>query len=234
MDEQPAPRKEIWDKIKEEDFDFLLDEAAKLHGHYCPGLALGVKAACTAVNEMDIEHEGMEDVLAVVDTNNCLSDGIQYVTGCTFGNNSLIFRDLGKTAVTLTMRDEKGIRLQAKPDAGENWNDEFPRYGELFDKIVSEREGTEEKEKEFQRLGKKVSHHVVNIPAEKLFDISEKSIDIPDYAPIHGSFTCDLCGESVMASRKVEEDGKELCLECSSEGYNELTGFGIHLNEGRN
>ncbi|MCL4502615.1 MAG: FmdE family protein [Deltaproteobacteria bacterium] len=40
-------------------------------------------------------------MVAIVECNNCFTDGIQAVTGCTFGNNALIFQDLGKTAVTV-------------------------------------------------------------------------------------------------------------------------------------
>lgn len=222
-----STREEIWDIIEKEKLDLLLDRAAVLHGHYCPGLAMGVKAAFKAIKEMDVEPEGMEDVLAVMETNNCASDGVQFVTGCTFGNNSLIFRDLGKTAFTLAKRDGKGVRLVAKPQAGEEWANKFPEYQELFDKVVTDRESSEEDEKRFSELAKKVSHHVVNLPTENLFKIEEVDIDIPEYAPIHESHICDNCEESVMATRTVEEDKKILCLECAEKDYRELTGFGI-------
>ncbi|MFP4050770.1 MAG: FmdE family protein [Thermoplasmata archaeon] len=227
MNDNSSPRKEIWNLIRKDDLDTLLDKAAVLHGHYCPGLAVGVRAAYTAVKKMDVEPEGMEDVLAIMETNNCASDGVQFVTGCTFGNNSLIFRDLGKTAVTLTKRDGTGIRLVSKPDAGEEWSDEFPEYSELFEKVVTNREGDEEDHKKFNRLAKKVSHHVVNIPTEDLFKIEEVEVNIPEYAPIHESHICDDCGESVMATRTVNDDDEVVCLECSESDYRELTGFGI-------
>ena len=227
MNEESSPRQEVWNIIKEDELDTILDKAAVLHGHYCPGLALGVKAAYTAVKNLDVEPEGMEDVLAVMETNNCASDGVQFVTGCTFGNNSLIFRDLGKTAVTLAKRDGTGIRLVTKPDAGDEWSDQFPEYHELFEKVVTNREGTKADHKKFNELAKKVSHYVVNIPAEDLFKIEEVEVDIPEYAPIHDSHICDNCDESVMATRTVEQDDKVLCLECADSDYDQLTGFGI-------
>ena len=227
MNDDNSPRKKIWNIINQDELDTLLDKAAVLHGHYCPGLALGVKAAFTAIKRMDVEPEGMEDVLAIMETNNCASDGVQFVTGCTFGNNSLIFRDLGKTAFTLAKRDGTGIRLVTEPDAGDEWSDEFPEYQVLFEKVVKDREGTEEDQNKFNKLAKKVSHHVVNIPAEDIFKIEEVEVEIPEYAPIHESHLCDKCGESVMATRILERDGKVLCLECSDSDYHQLTGFGI-------
>ena len=107
------PRIEIEHLIENNDIEKVLLKSGELHGHFCPGLALGVKAAVYALKELKLNSQGMEDVLAITETNSCFADGIQYVTGCTFGNNALIYRDYGKTAVTITDRKEKGIRLYA-------------------------------------------------------------------------------------------------------------------------
>jgi len=231
MEEKGSPRAEIWNLIDDEDLHSLLDKAALFHGHYCPGLALGVKASYTALKEIDAKPEGMEEVLAIVETNNCSTDGVQLVTGCSFGNNSLIFRDLGKTAVTLVKRDGKGIRLVMKQDAGEQWYYEFPKYRELFEKVVSERNATEEEKKRFSELGKKVSHHIMDIESEKIFKIKETSFELPDYAPIHESLTCENCGESVMSTRTVKDDRETLCLLCGGEEFFELDGHGIKVRD---
>ena len=91
------PRIDMHKHILQKDTETLLLKAGQLHGHYCPGLAMGVMAASFAMNELKTKSDGMEDVLAITETNNCFSDGVQFVTGCSFGNNSLIFKDLGKT-----------------------------------------------------------------------------------------------------------------------------------------
>ncbi|MFO7772380.1 MAG: FmdE family protein [Dehalococcoidia bacterium] len=198
MENKIAPRKHIWCLVKEKDHTELLARSAVLHGHYCPGLALGVNAASEAVRKINKRSSGMEDVIAVVETNNCLTDGVQFVTGCSFGNNSLVFRDLGKTALTLADRyNGKGFRFVPKLDAQEKWNEEFPEYQKLFEKVVKDRVSSEDDRKKFSRLGKEVSHYVVELPVEDLFRIEEVSIEIPDYAPIHESFTCDMAEQGV-------------------------------------
>ncbi|MBS3817590.1 MAG: TraR/DksA C4-type zinc finger protein, partial [Candidatus Thermoplasmatota archaeon] len=123
----------------------------------------------------------------------------------------------------------RGIRFVTKKDAGEEWNDEFPKYEKLFENIVEKREGTEEDERKFSRLGKEVSHHIAELPAKDLFDIEKVDVDIPEYAPIHDSHICEKCGEKVMATRTVEKKGKILCLECSDSDHHELTSFGIKI-----
>ncbi len=229
MAKSDSPRTEIYSLIKIGDLHTLLDKAALLHGHYCPGLAFGVKSSYTAIKKMDIESEGMEEILAVVETNNCSTDGVQIVTGCSFGNNSLIFKDLGKTAVTFTKRNGEGLRIIPKKDARYRWNSEFPEYQELFEKVVTEREATEKQKNKFSELGKKVSHHIMDINSDELFKIENKSVEIPGYAPIHESYTCDRCGESVMSTRTVKEDGEILCLLCGDKEYFELDGHGIKV-----
>ncbi|MFP4001350.1 MAG: FmdE family protein [Thermoplasmata archaeon] len=221
------PRKDIWDLIEKGDVEELLHEAAVLHGHYCPGLALGVKGSYELVKRLDLKSEGMEDVLAIVETNNCASDGVQFITGCSFGNNSLIFRDLGKTAFTLTARDGKGLRARVVENASEHWEEKVEEFSELYDKVVDRREGDEEDKEELMSASEKASLAVIDTDVKKIFDFEEVEIEIPDYAPMHDSYVCDQCGEKVMATRTVEDEGKIYCLECAGEGYSKLTGYGI-------
>jgi formylmethanofuran dehydrogenase subunit E len=97
------------------------------------------------MRELGIRNVGMEELVAIVETNNCFSDGIQLVTGCTFGNNGLIYRDYGKTAVTVARRDGATIRIALKPDFDDSVAEKYPDANALFDKIVVRREeATEE------------------------------------------------------------------------------------------
>src|SRR6056297_1952335 len=95
--QKETPRYRINNLIKYQNLHDLLLKAGELHGHYCPYLALGVMAAADAVKKLAADTDGMEDLLAVVETNSCFSDGIQAAAGTTFGNNALIYRDFGET-----------------------------------------------------------------------------------------------------------------------------------------
>ncbi len=213
----------------EQELHSLLDDAAILHGHHCPGLALGVKGSVTVFQQLDVEHEGMEDLIAIVETNNCFSDGVQYVSGCTFGNNSLVFRDFGKMAVTFVKRGEQGLRLTNRADAGNTWNGQYPRYRKLFEKVVKQRKGTKEDSKKMMEMAGEISHSIMDTDSRLLFDVELTETEIPDYAPIHGSGICISCGESMMSTRIVKKEGKDLCIPCSGDNYFELDGHGIHL-----
>jgi formylmethanofuran dehydrogenase subunit E len=216
--------------IRGDDLEGLLRQVEHIHGHLCPGVSLGVKAGHYAMKAMDRENTGMEELVAIVECNNCFTDGIQVVTGCTFGNNSLIFKDLGKTAVTVARREDGfAVRLALKPDYLEQMFSRYPVAGPLFQKIVAERQGTPEEVHHFQHVWHAISHKELKVPLEEQFTTSTLTITPPRQAPILASQVCSLCGESVMESRLRLRQGKPLCLTCAGEDYFLLTGHGMTI-----
>ena len=220
------PRKEIRKLIERGDLEELLLEAGKLHGHFCPFLSLGVMAAQYAISELGEVAPDMEETIAIVETNSCFSDGIQYVTGCTFGNNALVYRDYGKTAFTLAYREGPGIRLYLREN--DFLEENYPEDRELFKKVVQERDGTEEEEKLLKERWREIGFDLTSVHVEDLFDIERvDSPDLPDYAPIYEDGYCDECGEKFMAPKGIEKDGNTLCRECVGVSYLQLDGSGL-------
>jgi len=190
------PRKVIEEMIEREDFESLLKKAGELHGHFCPFLSLGVRAGCIGVRELKV---------------------IQITTGCSFGNNALIYRDVGKTAVSFVKRDGKGIRIRVKVDS--DWlNERYPDAAKLFDKVVKRREQDKIAQKKLQKVWKEISFDILNFTEKELFEVKDVSLKIPDYAPIFENVTCSVCGEKLMQSKARERAGKIFCLPCSHEG----------------
>ncbi len=219
------PREEIERAIESRDLERLLVLSGMIHGHYCPFSALGVKGGARAMRELAAASSGMEDLIAVVETNNCFSDGVQLVTGCTFGNNALIYRDYGKTAFTLAHRDGKGIRLSVRADRVMEQQTEETRA--LFEKVIVRREGTPEEEEQMTAVWRDFSFQVLGLPDEEVFDIQNVQADLPAFARIFESVTCSVCGESVMEPRVRMKNGEPICLPCSKQEYYRLTGDGI-------
>ena len=71
-------------------------QAGAFHGHFCPGLAIGVRAAWEARKALDPERNGQLQCLA--ESAACWLDGIQYVLVATAGNGRLKTDDRGKAA----------------------------------------------------------------------------------------------------------------------------------------
>jgi formylmethanofuran dehydrogenase subunit E len=219
------PRQEIEDAIDAGDLNRLLKMNGMLHGHFCPFSAIGVKAAARAVQELGVRSTGMEEVVAIVETNNCFSDGVQFVTGCSFGNNALVYRDFGKTAFTLAKRSGEGIRISARADRV--MEERPPEATELWERVVVKRSGNEADSKRLSELWKELAFRILELPDEEVFDIKKVTVDIPAYARIFTSVKCSICGENVMEPRVRMKDGKPVCLACSNQGYYQLAGDGI-------
>lgn len=224
-DKKEEPREEINHLIKSYDLEHLLVKAGELHGHFCPYVSLGVMAGAYALDELGLKSEGMEEIAAVVETNSCFSDGVQYATGCSFGNNALIYRDYGKTAVTVAKRDGKGIRLHVKER--DNILAEYSEAEELFEKVIVNRAGTEEDKQRINQLWTEIAFDLIKQPVDQLFDIEEVDFNLPEYAPIFEDAFCNDCGEKIMAPKAVSQDDKDLCIPCADAEYLQLDGRGL-------
>lgn len=222
------PRREIEKAITSCDLHELLLMSGTLHGHFCPYSAIGVKAAARAVRELGVKSTGMEETVAIVETNNCFSDGVQLVTGCSFGNNALIFRDYGKTAFTLAKRSGEAVRIAVKADS--RFLEELaPEAMALFQKVVKERSGTTEDEQRLKEMWRELSFKLLEVTDDELFDIQRIRIDVPAYARIFANVKCSICGENVMESRARLKDGKPVCIPCSGQEFYQLAGNGISV-----
>ena len=189
-------RVEIEKMIRNDDLAGLLRMTALMHGHHCVGSAMGVMAGHLAMKTLGVvESTGMEHLIAIVETNSCFSDGVQMVTGCSFGNNSLVYRDYGKTAFSLVERGGEGVRVSARTDLGDLLKDRNPETQELYRRIVNERDATPEEEARMMELNKRHCFQVLEIPVEKVFKLERVEAELP---------SCDANGVSSIALLMIE------------------------------
>ena len=91
------------------------EDAKRFHGHECGGLTWGYKVGTFALEKLNFDRSSDEELVAIVENDSCAVDGIQVVTGCTFGKGNLIFRDYGKHVYTFFNRNTGvGIRITRK------------------------------------------------------------------------------------------------------------------------
>jgi formylmethanofuran dehydrogenase subunit E len=229
MHEHASARQALETMIRGNDLEGLLRHAETIHGHRCPFLALGVKAGRYAMDYLETENLGLEEVVAVVECNNCFADGIQVVTGCTFGNSALIFQDLGKTAVTVARRrDGKAVRLCVKPDFREAMFARYPAVGPLYEKVVIQGQGDHEDQHRFQHLWQAVARReLLEVPLEDQFNIRTLTATLPPQSRRFATVTCSRCGEGVMETRVRVQEGQMVCLACAGEERYVLSSQGI-------
>jgi formylmethanofuran dehydrogenase subunit E len=174
--------------------------------------------------------------MAIVECNNCFADGIQAISGCTFGNNAMIYKDLGKTAVTFYRReDDSGVRFMVNPP--DEHSDEDPVYKEameLFDRGVKKREKlTPEEYSRMNELWTQMSFGVLEKDEKDIFIVQDVVPEGLEYAPIFDSATCSKCGEQAMETRTRLHEGSPVCIRCIGEDYWMVAGRGIHPVKGK-
>jgi formylmethanofuran dehydrogenase subunit E len=190
------------------DFESLLSESVRIHGHLCAGQVLGVRMSMLGLREAGISDPKGKDrknIIVFVEMDRCATDAVQSVTGCSLGHRTMKFMDYGKMAATfLNLATGKAVRIFAREDSRQKAKDMFPgienKYAAQLEayKIMSD---------------------------DELFDVAEVTVkvaseDMPG-RPMR-RVQCDSCGEHVQDMREVCQDGRVLCVPCATGGYYEV------------
>lgn len=163
------------------------EKAVEFHGHSCPGLAIGFKAAQAAREKMGLTFSADEEFVCVTENDACGVDAIQVLTGCSLGKGNLLYRGTGKMAFSFFNRKNgESLRMIVKPWAREISREERQEY-------------------------------ILKAPAEDIFDFMRPSFFLPEKAVIFPSIACESCGESAPEHKMRLQDGKKVCLDCFKE-----------------
>ncbi len=92
----------------------LLLKAAQLHGHVCPGLALGVMGAVKVMQKIIASGEDIRDYTLFSGMQNCPIDGALFVTGCTPGTNRFVMGSPGNDCFYVMNKAGKGWKVALK------------------------------------------------------------------------------------------------------------------------
>lgn len=163
----------------------LWEKAADFHGHKCPGLAIGFRAAEAVQEKMGIAQSDDEELVCVTENDACGVDAIQALLSCTFGKGNLIYKGSGKQAFSFFARTSgKKLRMCLKP------NDHRNEDREAWQK------------------------YILNAPLDEIFTFSEPPFDVPERARIFNTLVCDICGEGAPEHKMRFQDGKTVCMDC--------------------
>ncbi len=172
----------------------LWEECKRFHGHGCPGLATGFKAALAGMKYLGLDLSNRdvdEEILCIAENDACGVDAIQWITGCTLGKGNMMIRMTGKQAWSFYDRNSgRSVRVVMRP------NKEGPYSGES-------REETLER--------------ILNASDEDVFDFKPAREYVPGRACIFESAVCSVCGESAREDLFRLHNGKLECLDCFKE-----------------
>ncbi len=187
----------------------LFEKVIEFHGHCCPGIAYGYRAALAALDEFE-DRSADEELVAIVENDSCSIDAVQVITGCTFGKGNLIFFDYGKQVYTFFSRKRESgmrfsvnsIRMEETASEREAWKSyaEGNRSREVWDMI--------------ERQKKRKIEFLLSMPKSELFKIEPSSKSLPNRASLYRSVVCELCSEKMMEPRARLKNGKTVCIPC--------------------
>ncbi len=191
-----------------QDFQSLLDEAVRFHGHLCGGQVIGVRMAMAGLRELGIEDprgEEGRDLVIFVEIDRCATDAIIAATGRTPGKRSVKLIDYGKMAATFVdARTGRAVRVSVRGDYEERveriakttFQKAFPREDEKHASIAALVAVSEEDLLKIEAV-------TVRLRPE---DLPGKSLD---------EVVCRKCGELVRDMRQIVIDGAVLCRPCA-------------------
>jgi formylmethanofuran dehydrogenase subunit E len=189
-----------------------VERAIAFHGHECPGLWIGLRAAELCLRELG--HNDANPLTAVVETDMCGVDGIQVLTGCTYGKGNLIHRDFGKMVFSFYRKsDGKGLRAVFQRGV---MGPEDEELRGLMKRIFAGQASGEERA-QADELRSRARQRIFEASLEELFIVTEPSSPAPRQAKVLDSLPCSACGESAMESRTRRFGGQIYCIPCFDE-----------------
>ncbi len=188
------------------------EQVVRFHGHVCPGLALGYRAAGEALDALEVDAAYDEELVAIVENDACGVDAVQMMTGCTLGKGNLIYRDYGKPVYILCDR-KTGAAVRVV--MGSPGRDDIESAHSLGERIRSGL-ATEGERMEHEALRRQYVELILNAQPSEFLKVTAVQLEMPDKARIFAPVQCSRCGEMVMEARARIRDGEPVCIPCSA------------------
>lgn len=186
-----------------------------LHGHKCPAMPLGLRAGAAAMNALAVARAKDKDLVAIVELGDdhcahCFADGVQMITGCTFGKGNIQKLGYGKFAVTVVERATgRAVRVvpRAQAQMGMKQTRFFQEYrmkGVPASKVPDE-------------VVEPLIQQVMNAPQDQILSVGpEHKLEIEKKGETFATAVCDACGEMVVETYLHVAGEKKLCIPCQA------------------
>ncbi|MEF8781121.1 MAG: FmdE family protein [Haloferacaceae archaeon] len=199
-----------------DEIESLFETTRAVHGHKCPGSAMGLRAGLAAREALEVAPDANKELQCYVSTGpkhpaHCFIDGVQVATGCTYGKGNIEKLDHGKNALQLIdLESGRAVRVSLDPEWFGNALDNSPF-------IAERKEGVEPMDIDSDITDSAVDS-VLTLPEEELLAVGDvEDVDTGGDAG-HGSFYwehCDSCGEVTFEPGLRVVDGETVCAECA-------------------
>ena len=187
-------------------FESLLKGSAEVHGHLCPGQAVGVRMAMLGCRLIGLNEPASRDqikkLIVYVEMDRCTADAVAYATSVKLGRRSLKFIDHGIMAATfVNLETSQAFRVISTEESRD----------------LAEAYAPEIAEKHARQL-----EAYKRMPDSVLFRVQEVDVTLPEEdlpGPTRFKAVCSQCGQVVRDRREVIKDGRSFCKPCAHDVY---------------
>jgi formylmethanofuran dehydrogenase subunit E len=188
-----------------------LKRIADFHGHVCPDLVIGARAVETALDFLQSKEELPSNLCVVAHNQTSALDAIQYLTGCTLGNQRLVINDWGKHRYQfISGTTGRAVDVRMKPV-------HFHLEGAYFEleEKVQQQGGTMYEVARMQGIISQWVQWLTSMPAEALFSVEERSCELPTAEVCSKYVQCIQCGDLVQKRKAVCLREGLFCVSCA-------------------
>jgi formylmethanofuran dehydrogenase subunit E len=184
------------------------EAAIAFHGHKCPAMPLGFRAAEAAMKALGLKRAQDKELHVISETGKghaagCFLDGIMSATGCTYGKSNIEKKYYNKMAFTLIeVATGKSVRVRLKDDFfGNMLNSPF---------VAQRKQGVPPQDIPAE-VADPLVEKVLNMPEEMFLEIGP--VQYVEFPRSKGCFDTDLCakcGERVFVDKLTDK----VCVPC--------------------
>lgn len=185
------------------------------HGHKCPAMPLGLRAAAAAMNVLDVGRAKDKELHIISETGRghaagCFLDGIMVATGCTYGKSNIEKTYYNKMAFTLIdVQGKRSVRVSLKPEF-------FARM--LKSPFVERRKQGIPPQVIAPAVADPLVEKVMSMPEEVFLDIGPITpCEFTRNAGVFDAESCSQCGEMVFVDKLLDTETGRICLGCKDE-----------------
>jgi formylmethanofuran dehydrogenase subunit E len=198
----------------------FLKAGQHLHGHKCPAMALGLRAGAAAMNALAVARAKEKEMSAVLELGDdhcahCFAEGVQMITGCTFGKGNIRKAGFGKFGLILTEQATgRSVRVVPRAEA-QLASRRSPYFLEYRAKGIPASKVPDE-------VVDPVIDQLMGAPQERILAVGpEFRISVEQQPETFATAVCPDCGELVI-ERYLRPDGNRMvcipCLERQTQG----------------
>lgn len=190
-----------------------LEAGMMLHGHKCPAMPMGLRAGAIAMNKLGVDRATDGQLIALVELGDnhcahCMADGVQMITGCTFGKGNI--KQLGYGKFGLTLIDKAtGRSVRVVPRAEAQMAMKQTRFfKEYREKGIPASQVPDE-------VVQPLVDRVMTAPEDEIFRIGEvQHEEVKEEPHPFDSFVCERCGDMVVTSYGRIHEDRHVCIPC--------------------